>query len=748
MPHPSRRRRISFALSTALLTIAPPLSLGLSLALLPTPWASASTTQAARTTTTCPTPSLTIGDLEQRISRMGSEINQKGPREALRQLQELLPQVSSSSNAALRASLLEQLLNEPLGLQPMPLRELQQALELDLSGPDRGASQAQLFISFIKDLSQTAQGLPAGHSLTKVRALVQLADYAISLGQPQLAPPLLQAAETAAQTGVQGDAFRVLAWAEVARGQAIANLPNARINLGQAGRLYDQLPVKSRSQKLALHIGLAAASLGDEPLTQSWLKAVNDSGLANYINQTLVQGAIRNRNHTQALGIARRITDPALQAQSLGEVSEFYARNASPVTGRAVLTQAWSQTKAVATQQQFVNAATQAGYLDLAIDWNQQIRSDSPGATFPTLILALAKAQQPEKAGPLLERYLQQIQTSVDSSWQISEITNWGNTVRRSGMLSWLADRWSTVPQSVTANIPVADLVVAYAQQTSIAKAATWTEKLTGQGMLSPLPSKFLAVTALADYAYRQQQPAQVQALLSKLESEIEPYIERLRKDGQMVEPIRSEAYGRLAVAYGKAGQMSQARRLLQLAMAANPDLGNPQVAQPSDNPYSLMMEAKLFGLAYEAAQLIKTDYRLTWMYEPAIALVQANQFEPAKKLLTDSNLKGGMRVRLLLAIAGQPQTDHKTAQTMLQDALKEARSIPGAESEFDRLGAEGGTVIPMETDRGSVVISVAVAYAKRGQLEQARAIVASLKDEENRRDGMRLIQEAQKPSC
>jgi hypothetical protein len=232
--------------------------------------------QAAQAAT-CPNPSPTIGDLEQRFSRFRNEINQKSGGESLTDFQDLLSQVRSSSNPALRASFLEQVIGESLGVSAMPLRSLQQAVELDQSGPTRNKPQADRFIAFTQELSKIAQSLPPGHSVTKARSLAQLADYAILLGQPQLAPPLLQSAELAA-AGVQGDVLRGRTLAQVARVQAIANQPNATKTLALAVQLYAKPPAKDRSPQLALDLGIAAAAVGGEPLALEWIKVVTNGG--------------------------------------------------------------------------------------------------------------------------------------------------------------------------------------------------------------------------------------------------------------------------------------------------------------------------------------------------------------------------------------------------------------------------------------------------------------------------------------
>ncbi len=703
----------------------------------------------ARAATTCQNPSPQTIDLEQRFSRFSNGIDQKSGAESLAEFQDLLTQVRSSSNPALRASFLEQVaIGGAPGISTIPLRSLQQALELDQSGPDRNKPQTDRFIAFTQELSKIAQSLPVGHSFTKTRSLAQLADYAILLGQPQLAPPLLQSAELAA-AGVQGDVLRGLALARVARVQAIANLPNAPKNLAQAAQLYAKPPAKDRSRPLALDLGIAAATIGGEPLAQEWINVMTfggrENGYAAPIYQALVRSALRRNQGPAALAIARRITVPLHQAESLGEISEFYARNASPVTAKTVLTQAWKKwgnTKEASAQHAVINSAALSGYFDEAIAWIKQTPADSPKPITHRLILSLAKAQQPEKAGQMLDLYLKNIQTFTDSTWQISEFSSWAIAARRARLLNWAADRWTTLPGEAMVALQRDSFATNYAKQTSIATAAAWTDTLTDRPTNSPFPSKILAVTGLADYAYAEKQPAQAQALLTKLEAQIEPYIQRLKKDGQSIGPIQSEAYARIAQVYGKAGQKAEARRLLQLAIKANPELGNPQFAQPTDNPYSLMMEAKLFDLADEAAEAMVTpETRLQWMYGKAIAQAKINQLEPARQLLKQANIAGIWRTDLLLAIAAQQKG--QAAKATLQQALTAARTIGGAESEFDRLGAEGGTVIPLETDRGSVVISVAVAHARLGFVAEAKAIVAQLKDAENRKDGASLIQAA-----
>jgi tetratricopeptide (TPR) repeat protein len=725
--------------------IAPLFALVLSLSFLPNLLPNLS--PAAAAVVTCPSP--TIDDLQQRFSQLVNGINQKTGGESLGEFQDLLSQVRSSSNAALRASFLEQVLDgEFPGISVIPLRSLQQAVELEQLGPDRNKPQTDRFIAFVNDLSKIAQSLPAGHSFTKARSLVKLANYAILLGQPQLAPPLLQSAELAA-TGVQGDVYRGRVLAQVAWGQGIANQPNAAKTLAQASQLYAKPPVKSRSQQLALDIGIAAASLGDEALAQDWIKTINNDSDV-YIRQTLVRSALRRKNGPAAMALARRITLPGNQSESLAEISEFYARNASPVTARGILTQAWGKwgnTTENSAPYNLINAAARLGYFDLAIAWVKQPRSNGPSPITHSLILSLAKAQQPEKAGEILDLYLKQIQASPDSGWRSFEVSSWANAAHRAGLLSRVADRWSDLPSSVTAVLLGESFATNYAKQSSIATAMTWTEKLNDRPVDSPFPSKILAVTALADYAYAQQQPAQAQAMLTQLEAQIEPYIQRLKKEGQAIVYVRSEAYTRLARVYGKAGQKAQASRLILMAVKANPDLGNPEFAQPSDNPYSLTMEAQLYDLAYEASQAIAfPEIRLSWMYGAASALAKTKQLEPARAILKQPTIVGFMRADLLLTIAAQEQG--KEAIATLQQALTAAQAIPGAESEFDRLGRDGSTIIPLETDRGSTVISVAVGYAKAGQVSQAKAIVAKLKDAENRQDGARLIQEALAQKC
>jgi hypothetical protein len=122
------------------------------------------------------------------------------------------------------------------------------------------------------------------------------------------------------------------------------------------------------------------------------------------------------------------------------------------------------------------------------------------------------------------------------------------------------------------------------------------------------------------------------------------------------------------------------------------------------------------------------------------MALAQ-NRFDIATAIVPQSTVANG-QTQLLLAIA-QRYTDLKQsdkALPFLAEAFKVAQTIPGDESQFDRLGAEGGTVIEMENDRGSLIEAIAVQYARMKQPTQAVKVANTLQDQKTREQALEKV--------
>jgi tetratricopeptide (TPR) repeat protein len=740
----------------------------------------------------CPAPGLSQSDLDGLLRSWQNEISQRNFDVATAQLQGILAQVKATNSPLLRIDLLTPLLlsNEPLGTDSTELMRWQQGYSEDLGRQGKADRANSTAIALVTDLGQLALQLPASRSYVKIRALSQLAEHLLSLGQTSRAQSLLQAAQ-ASIAGVQGDIFKARALATIARVQAIAQLrPAAEANLATAAQHYLKIPAQPpiHRQQTAQLLGIAAGSLGLDAQADRWAKDMVQSGGpfgTNYIWQALLRAALRNQRPEAAQAIVPRISDPTLQVGAQSEIGQFYTRSGQRTKGQQWFEQILTKAKDPSMVSLLLQNYAYAGYPDQALARAEKLSSsDDRLRSFSTIALAFAKANQPQKAQATLNSSLKLV-NGVDSSWRMAELWGWAQTVRRADQLKWVADRWNDWSQSVSdfgsAFMPDR-FAVLYAQEESIAAAATWATQIRDP------QSRVLAVTSLADYAYRNQQPNQGQALLTTLETQIEPLAKSWETAGQDGGYFREISYARLARAYGKNGQMPAARRSINAISQARPDLGDPAGIQYSENAYSLISEAGLFDLIFQLAQSIRfPETRSAWRQGAAIQLAQANQIEQAQTLLKETQ-DPIQRSQLLLAIANhyhrqgnpnatlthlqqaqtatqsiaiaapvtrtqywleiatlhQKRNDLKSTLTSLQQAQTAAQSIPGDESEFDRLGPEGGTLIPYTTDRGSMLISVAIAYIKAGQPAAAQAIVQSLKDPENRTDALRQIQETQ----
>ena len=99
-------------------------------------------------------------------------------------------------------------------------------------------------------------------------------------------------------------------------------------------------------------------------------------------------------------------------------------------------------------------------------------------------------------------------------------------------------------------------------------------------------------------------------------------------------------------------------------------------------------------------------------------------------------------KTQLLLAIARRyaELKQSQKALPILAQAFQIAQTIPGDESEFDRLGTDGSTVIPIETDRGSLTEAIAVQYAQLNRMTEALKVANTLKEKSTREEALQKV--------
>jgi hypothetical protein len=170
--------------------------------------------------------------------------------------------------------------------------------------------------------------------------------------------------------------------------------------------------------------------------------------------------------------------------------------------------------------------------------------------------------------------------------------------------------------------------------------------------------------------------------------------------------------------------------------------MSDPAIAQHVDNPFALFIEARQPIGALQIAQGTQNpNLREGRLQAVTSILLNQNRFDlvlPIVTQITPANRK----TQLLLAIAQRYRELRQPdkALPILAQAFEVAQTIPGDESQFDRLGADGSTVIDMSDDRGSLLEAIAVQYHRLRQPTQALKVANTLQDKQTREQALQLI--------
>jgi tetratricopeptide (TPR) repeat protein len=206
---------------------------------------------------------------------------------------------------------------------------------------------------------------------------------------------------------------------------------------------------------------------------------------------------------------------------------------------------------------------------------------------------------------------------------------------------------------------------------------------------------------------------------------------------------IKPNAFTAIAVVYSQTGQTDLMRQLLQQVSQLDPSITDPSFGGPIDQSFAVFMDAQQYVGALQLAQATaESDVRQSRLQMSATALLQQDRFDLALPVVDQLTQVGG-KTQLLLAIAQRygelQQVD--AALPILDRAFQFAQTIPGDESQVDRLGAEGGTIIDRTDDRGSMLEAIALQYAQLGQGDRARQVVNQLQDARLRAQVMQSVE-------
>jgi hypothetical protein len=613
-------------------------------------------------------------------------------------------------------------------------------------------TQVEQLRSRLVQLFQVTQRLTNANSLAKTRSFVAIARHAVILGQPQLADrSLIQARE--ATRFIQGETFQSEALLGIASGYiARAQSQNAQPILAQVEKLLPKVATSEQSAQTQ-RLAILYAQAGNEPKAMAIAAKLRDEFSASSMLVEIAKVQIAAQKFDTAEQLIPKIPRSAERAIALGQLAAAYANAKQPEKAtqrfRQVVQLGKSEKDEYMRNSIFREIALsyiQAGRREAARQLAQTELKASQPEIFSLLIRADVQANQPEKAQQLLSQLIQRART--DSGWERSGLMGTIQLAIETQQFDWILKDWNQIAKvdGGLYDANVEQIVKLYTPKGQHERALKWVEQLP----IANRPVLQLKLRAeIAHQAHRSGQTAWAKTLLQRTQQLIPTLVktaeEKLKREGgDTQEPIDIQYTGASAIAlvYAQMGDAETTRQLLTQVMRFNAEMGDTGMGGRVDNPFAMFTQAQqAIGALQIANGTQDPNGRLIRLQQVAGLLLTQNRFDLVTPILNQVT-EASPKTQLLLAIARRYREiqQPEKALPILVQAFQVAQTIPGDESESDCLGPDGGTVIPIETDRGSMIEAIALEYARLQRSTEAFRVANSLKDKPTREDAVQRV--------
>lgn len=682
------------------------------------------------------------------LEQAGSALDNRDSETAIRSLQQALSIALQTQQSASRLDLIRTWLLWVRGDSTTQFQWLMQQAD---------KTQTVQLKSLLDQLFQLTQRLTPSYSLNKTLALVAIARYYAVLNQPQSAIAVLDQARSAARfiqgAAVQSDALLNVAAEYTARSQ----FQTAQTILAQVDPAVQKIP---SSQSIRVDLLQRLATL--------YAQAGNDTkakGIAAQLPKNSEPNAIALRDIAnvysttgkldRAEQIIPTIATPAHKAIALSQLAAAYDLAKQPEKATQRFRQAVQLAKSPAgigsrilTKDQvikeLITSYLKAGRRDEARQLAQTDLNFYRSEAFKAIVLADIEAKQRDRAKQFLTEQLSKIQSNSDGNYGFDVL----QTAVDAQLFDWVLQEWTRI-SSINYGLQdqqVERIVKSYAQTGQFSQVLKWVEQLPIANR-PVLQTKLRSTIALQ--AHRAGQTAWAKNLLQQTQQRInilqKASRERLeREGGDALEPLDIQYIGLSAIAlsYAQIGEAETTRQLLEQVVKLNSSANDTGLGGRVDNPFNLFLEAKQAIGALQLAQGTENpqgrEYRLQSV---ASLLLSQNRFDLAAPIVNQLT-PAKRKTQLLLAIAQRYNELGQSNQALpiLAQAFKLAQTIPGEESEFERFGTDGTTVIDMTDDRGSLIEAIAVQYAQLKQPNQALKVANTLQDKKTREQALQQV--------
>jgi hypothetical protein len=700
---------------------------------------------------TCP-PNASLQDqLGIATDQARSALDQSKQAEALQSLQEASAIAVQLQDTRIQADFLQQwLLDANEGYLTTRWQRLTQNL-------DQQAQSAQLQATLGQFL-QTANRLTTAHSYIKTRSLAAIARYyaALEPGQTQQSAQVLEQARQAARF-IRGEIFTANALIDVAESYAlIGDTTSAQTVLMQVEQAVEQIPPNtSEPLKLVIIQRMATtyAQIGDFTTAQQIADRLPaQSEIQSFALQGIVQGYIAAGELTEAEALAQSISAITQRIRAFETLAIAYHNVNQPDKAEQWISQARQQAESINlpnpefTYRNLVETYLQLGQRDEALQLAQTSLTSSRPEVTRMVILAFGQAGQNDVVESWLSEQLSNIEAIPDSWEQRSYLGDVFQVAIATQQFEWIDKEWSRIaaidygPQ----DWQMVEIATAYAATGEYEQAVEWAQQFPLDNR-PVLKVRLLAAIALKAYQSGETSWANdlLEQTLQSVDSLAATYQRQFPGDLTQSPLIKPSALTAIAVVYSQTGQTDLMSQLLQQVSQLDPSITDATFGGPIDQPFSVFMDAKQYVGALQLAQATTApEVRESRLQMSAMALLQQDRFDLALPVV-DQLTGASQKTQLLLAIAQRygdlQQVD--AALPILDQAFQFAQAIPGEESQVDRLGAEGGTIIDITTDRGSMLEAIALQYAQFGQGDRARQVADRLQEARLREQVMQSIQ-------
>ncbi|MEB3294475.1 MAG: hypothetical protein VKJ24_15065 [Synechococcales bacterium] len=663
---------------------------------------------------------------------------------ALTALQASMTIATQLRNVSLQSNLIQSWLLEPYnGFPTTRLAQLNQQLN---------ASQKSL--ALVKQFRTLMDRLPIAHHDEKTRASVAIARQYATLGQTQTALTLMAQARQS-ESAIKLPHQRSIALIEMAEGLVeLSQLQAAQATLVQVEREIPRIRGEEATRlSVQERTAILYARIGNDQKSQQILQQLRVSPDVYASAQNGIVGAyIQTGKLVEAEKVARAIVPPRHKLSALTKVAIAHRNNLSQSNSlfRQALTIARSQSDVSLRDsllQTLIAAHLQVGQLEPALQITRSLKfSHSP--TMKLVIAAHHKAGKSAQTRQLLLQELTAIKRLKDAWEQRGRLSDLLQTATAMEQFEWIRQEWATIAtiDYGLQDWQIIEMATTYAKTGKQAQAADWVRQLP----LDHQPTtQIKALAAIALIAHRAGNSSFANQLLAQTLQSVDPldraYRDRIHREGGnlfSLDRFKPTALASIALVYSQTQQPEKMRQILQQVVALSEKIDDPTIASPLDYPFAQFTEAQQFIGALQIAEgTAFPEVQQSRLQTSAIGLLKLNRWDLVLPIVDRINAPNG-KTQLLLAIA-QRYAELKQSQKalpILAQAFQVAQTIPGDESIFDHLGIDGGTIIPIETDRGSLTEAIAVQYARLNHMTEAVKVANTLQEKSTREEALQMV--------